>query len=99
MTLRISASYEGFTYRHKILDVRMCIIESSTHGISVYFRNTEIMTHTRAHSPWTHTARVSSRVSNSQCKQSLVGGWHSEGSGGPSLQDQHKRHVFWAEFI
>lgn len=36
-------------------------------------------------------AGVSSKVSNFQCKQSLVAGWHSEGSGGPSLQVQHKK--------
>lgn len=37
------------------------------------------------HLPWIHMARVSSRVSNSLCKQFLVGGWHSEGSCGLSL--------------
>lgn len=42
-------------------------------------------THTCGRSPWIHTAGVSSRVLNSQCKQSLAGGWSSEGSGGPSL--------------
>ncbi len=46
-------------------------------------------------------------VSNSLCKQSLVGGLHSEGSGGLSLQVQHEKqksvyiacNALWTLFI
>lgn len=53
----------------------------------------QIHTHTHSHSPWIHMATVSSRVLNSQCKRSLVGVWHSEGSGGPSLRVQPKNKI------
>lgn len=43
-----------------------------------------------SHSLWSHTATVSSRVLNSQCKLFLEEGWHSEGSGGLSLQHTEK---------
>lgn len=48
-------------------------------------------------------ATVSSKVSDSQCRQFPVGGWHSEGSDGLSLKFQQKteisvkKSVFWTD--